>query len=677
MKTYIIKIFYIYGYVPISSMRLKTIILISLGILTFQDSYSQKPVQVIPLADSTGFTVESSTKDLGNGFYDHGVASPISNHRGVVTTVDGNGRNVVLVWLFDHRGGYALLMIDALSGKSEEFPIQFDPKQDTPYSSILSSDNKFYTLFRDHFTEFDPVKRAFTFTKGTMPQMAMAMTEDDKGKIWAVTYPNSGIVSFDPKSRELKDYGYVNKENWRQYQRALAADDSGWIYFGLGNASTQIFAFDPKTGVAKGILPSNERRLGQALVYRDLNGKVYGQTTGTVDDEWYELYKGQGKKIGLYKNRQLKPITTGSQNLFDTNFPDGKVLKTLDLVDRILITEDPKTKKSTKVNFNYTSDGAIVMGIGTAPDSTIVGGTAFPMRFFNYNLKQDKWVNRAALGQFNALVNQKNKVYFGVYNGGHLIEWNPAKRWVRTVQGNKDSNPIYYANAGHDIVRPFRIIAHPDGKTVIMGGTPEYGLTGGGLLFWDNNTQKSQLLSDSDVVKDQSSISLVPLPNGKLLGGTTTVPGTGGEKKANEALVYIMDMATKKIEWQKVLFHGAQEYSEMRVGPEGLIYGIVDKKTFFVFDAASKSIVHQQDIAAKFGLTTAEQSPRIFVEGPKGEFYLLFAKGGIVKITPQTYEMKLIATSPGPIKAGGDYLSGRIFFVSGSHLYSYKLTPGN
>ena len=43
----------------------------------------------------------------------HGVATPISSSRGTVATVDGEGRNAVLLWLFDHRGGYALLMIDA------------------------------------------------------------------------------------------------------------------------------------------------------------------------------------------------------------------------------------------------------------------------------------------------------------------------------------------------------------------------------------------------------------------------------------------------------------------------------------------------------------------------------------------------------------------------------------
>ena len=49
---------------------------------------------------------KAATEDLGGGFLHHGVATPVSNHRGTVATVDGEGRNVVLVWLFDLRGGY-------------------------------------------------------------------------------------------------------------------------------------------------------------------------------------------------------------------------------------------------------------------------------------------------------------------------------------------------------------------------------------------------------------------------------------------------------------------------------------------------------------------------------------------------------------------------------------------
>ena len=115
----------------------------------------------------------------------------------------------MLVWLFDHRGGYALLMIDAETGDSQEYAVPFPPGGDCPYASILSSRNKYYTHFNSYFCEFDPAKRAFTFFEKTAPQMAMGMTEDDNGVIWSVTYPNSGVVSFDPETREFTDFGHV------------------------------------------------------------------------------------------------------------------------------------------------------------------------------------------------------------------------------------------------------------------------------------------------------------------------------------------------------------------------------------------------------------------------------------------------------------------------------------
>lgn len=613
-------------------------------------------------------------QNLGQGFYDHGVASPISNHRGTVATVDGAGRNVVLVWLFDHRGGYALLMIDAATGKSQEFPMPFAPGQDTPYASILSSNNKFYTLFNGNFAEFDPVKRGFTFHKSTMPKMAMAMTEDDQGRIWAVTYPNSGVVSFDPKTRQLKDYGYVHKENWPQYQRAMAADDKGWIYFGLGNTATQLVAFDPATGKARTILSEAERRRGLAHLYRDQNGKVYGQALPGKEEPWYEMHQGQARQVAPPASPAPKPYIAGSQALFHTAFPDGKILKACDLVDRVLEVEDPATKTTQKVKFDYTSDGAIVMGLGTSPDGTITGGTAFPMRQFIFHPKTNTWVNQAAYGQFNTLARQGKKVFFGVYPYGSLLEWDPAQPWVATVKKEAGTNPVYHTEVSPVIHRPHRLMAHPDGNTIIMGGTPEYGYTGGGLLFWDRAAQKQTLLKDTDVIPDQSTMGLVALPKGLILGGTTTAPGTGGEKKAKEAELYILDLATKKVIWRQVVFPGVQQYSDLYLGPRGLVFGIADRKKFFVFDPKKRQVVHEENVVDTYGLATAEQSPRIFVTGPKKEIYLLFLKG-IVRLDPRTFKMSWLAQSPVPINAGGDYLDGRIYFVSGSHVCSFQL-PG-
>ena len=85
----------------------------------------------------------AQTKDLGKGVLDHGVATPVSNHRGTVATVDGDGKPVALSWLMDHRTGYCLLMLDLTTGKAEQFPTPW--KGDSPFASILSSQNRYYT----------------------------------------------------------------------------------------------------------------------------------------------------------------------------------------------------------------------------------------------------------------------------------------------------------------------------------------------------------------------------------------------------------------------------------------------------------------------------------------------------------------------------------------------------
>ena len=612
----------------------------------------------------------AATEDLGNGFLHHGVATPVSNHRGTVATVDGQGHNVVLVWLFDHRGGYALLMIDAETGKSQEYAMPFPPGGDCPYSSILSSGNKFYTHFNSYFCEFDPVKRAFTFHHKTAPQMTMGMTEDDNGVIWSVTYPKSGVVSFDPKTRKFTDYGHVHKENWAQYQRYVAADDAGWVYFGIGSTASHIIGLDPKTGKAKPMVPESLRKHGSGLVWRGVDGKVYG-SLGNVPP-WYEFHKGQAKKIGEKPKIKAKPIITSSQGLFHTAFPDGKVLKVCDTVNQVITVHDPKTDKSKTFSFKYTSEGAHVMGLAAAPDGTICGGTAFPMRFFCYDPKADRWTNRAAYGQWNTVVRQGDRFFAGGYGGGFLLEWNPAQKWMHTVKGNKDCNPLFLTQSAPTINRPHDLLAHPDGKTLVLAGTPGYGLTGGGLLFWNRSTRQQVILKHTDILPLQATQSLVALPNGKLLGGSTTHPGTGGEKKAKQAELYIMDLATKKLDWHEPVLPGVQGYSDLCPGPKGLVYGVTDWRRFFVFDPAKRKVVHQQDMTDTLGRTCSQQGPRIFVRDPNGTTYMLFAQG-VARVDPNTFKIALLAKSPVTIGPGGDYHDGRIYFASGSHVYSWKV----
>jgi hypothetical protein len=243
---------------------------------------------------------------------------------------------------------------------------------------------------------------------------------------------------------------------------------------------------------------------------------------------------------------------------------------------------------------------------------------------------------------------------------------------IDSVKGNARANPQHLTECAPTINRPHHLLAHPDGKTVILAGTPNYGYTGGGVLLWNRETKVRRLLEDTEVIPNQSTMSMVPLPAGKLLGGTTTSPGTGGEKKAGQAELYILDLATAKMEWHEPAIPGVQTYTAMGLGAEGLVFGFADRDRFFVFDPKRRVVIHQENTGPHFGPCVSQQGPRVFVSGPGDTLYVLFTKG-IAAVDRRTFKIQMLAASPVAINAGGDYLDGRIFFGSGSHVYSWRV----
>jgi len=110
----------------------------------------------------------------------------------------------------------------------------------------------------------------------------------------------------------------------------------------------------------------------------------------------------------------------------------------------------------------------------------------------------------------------------------------------------------------------------------------------------------------------------------------------------------------------------------MCLAPNGLVYGVADRHRFFVFDPAKREVVHQEQLEARLGPTTSQQGPRVFVPAPDGKLYMLFVRG-IARVDLATHRIAMLAESPVPIGPGGDFLNGRIYFGSGSHLYSYAV----
>ena len=167
-------------------------------------------------------------------------------------------------------------------------------------------------------------------------------------------------------------------------------------------------------------------------------------------------------------------------------------------------------------------------------------------------------------------------------------------------------------------------------------------------------------------------MSLAALPEGKLLGGTTTRAASGGEQKAQVAKLYILDLAEKHIEWYGTPFPEAQEITDLCFVSPNKVLGFADRKLFFVFDIPERTITHAEDIELDPGLTISQQGPRVFCSNLDGEVYVLL-RSGIARIDRGSWRISLIAESPIEISGGGDTLDNRIYFVGGSRVYSYDL----
>ncbi len=608
------------------------------------------------------------TVDLGNGFLDHGVAIPVACHRGTVATAGKDGKNTVLLWLYDHNGGYALLQIDPATGRSRQQAVPFPTGGDGPFASILSSKNRFYSHYNGYFVEYDPVAEAFTFHGKTTRQMAMSMTEDDAGRIWSATYPGCGVAAFDPATRKLIDYGRVNQESWAQYPRSIAVDDHGIVYIGIGNTRSQFLAFNPGNRKTTALLAETERiPAAGATVWRGADGKVYGRN----GKQHYRFYDGKMELLPAAPKVAPKPCIADSQSLFHREFPDGARLVACDLEQRMLSWQPAGGGEVRKVAFDYTTEGAHVMSLCGTPDGRIIGGTAFPMDCFSYDIKNDAMSRVGTeVRQWNTLFITGDLIYIAAYTGGYCLEYDIRRPWRGVARKAREEadNPVLLGVVGPAINRPHAAALSSDGRIVAFSGTPGYGRTGGGLALYRRDTRRFSVIPPENLLQSQSVYALAPLPGNRMLLGGTTLPGSGGETLAKEATLAEFDLESGKIVRNDTPIAGVKAYYDFHVLADGRIIGWADGSIFFVYDPAQHRMLKQT--AAELRVPSA-QGPRLFAKY-NGRVYGILTDG-IAVYDPEAMVMKRIAASPVPVGGGSAVVDGRYYFFSRGRIYSYAL----
>ena len=624
-----------------------------------QEAQNQSQTQ----GQTAGTTQDAAEAEAGQsqaqaaGFVDHGIPTPVAQTRGVVSTVDQSGQDVILTWLQDWRGGYAILMVNAETGASQQFDVPFKPDGDEPSAIYLSSKNRLYTLFNSQFVEFDVASKRFTFHGKVNGKTAMSLTEDKDGRIWAATYPNNQLVSFNPQNSSLQNHGQLAKESWTQYPRSIAVDAHGWVYVGSGLAASQIYAYNIQSHASQALLSSSQRVSGTAVVTQSQSNVVYARNGRQ------QFMLTNGKASGLSAGAQVAEsnLKGGAQNLVDREFPSGRRLVSVDMHDRTLVTRDASGQQKT-VKFNYTTQGAALTFVCATGDNKVCGGTRFPMHTFYYNAGDNKFDSKQLPRQPNVMAALGSRLYVAAYPDGKLFQ--------ESENGKNEFSEVL--NAYPSINRPHAMLIMGGGSQIALAGTPEYGTTGGGMMFWNRSSGQKSRIDHWHLVPNHSVQAMVELSNGMLLGGTTVAPGTGGVTKATDSSeLFLMDANTHEVRWRGAPVPGAKTITDLMVGADGLVYGLADSVDLFVFNPNNRQVVSVNRFSKDLGPSVYAQGTRAFVKGADGSIYVLLYNG-IGKVDAKAHTVSRVVSSPVRITVGGAAANGRIYFGSNNHLYSWK-----
>lgn len=604
----------------------------------------------------------------------YGIPAPVSIRTGAVATHNRAGERIFLAYLGDARGCRTLFEVNLDTGKyrSIELPNASPSVDDRPFYLLLSSRNRLYSSYGGRYFEYD-VESGKVLRHGRFSgHLTMGMTEDDKGVIWFVAYPGSQVASLDPETGKFTDYGSVYKQNWAQYQRYVAADDAGWLYFGIGNTAAQVLGFNPATREILEVLPPAERgKANTGEVRRDRNGKVYGWNRNDKNTAYYELHNGKATRLAA--KPEITPPETkvihGAQNLMHSDFGDGSKVLDLNLNERKLRYLD-RDGKEKELSFDYQSGGSYLMGFAPLPDGTLRGGSFHPMRYFVFDTKKNEVIERGdAVHQWNIVTPVGDHLFVGAYAGGYVLDWNSAKPWSGVGKPGKDGNPRNLGAATPSIHRPHAIVATPDGNTVVMTGTPGYGRTGGGMVIYDRKSDRREVIVPEKLLSPLSINVMLPLSNREILCGMTVSPGTGGETIAKEATLGIFDLEKRQFVWNEAVIPGVKGYLGLYPLPGGKVLGAVVRDRLFVFDPATRK-VEAVIPTGELGDLTVTQGPRIIFGDGERIFVLL--RNGVGEFLPKEGKLRMLQKSPKPITAGGAAVNGWIYFCSNAELMGFR-----
>ncbi|GIP37036.1 hypothetical protein J31TS4_03160 [Paenibacillus sp. J31TS4] len=545
---------------------------------------------IAPIADAVGvFDGEAGVEDGRNVMY---------------TTVKGIPPMLHVVDLDDYR----LIRSVPLEGGGEV------------WNHAIAPDGTVYITSAGQLWAYSPVtkqaEKVFTFG-GESTFWCLAI--DEKGNVYVGTGPGGKVLKYDPVTKTSRDYGRLVTEINQVYVRAIDYSN-GYIYAGTSNS--KVYRLNVETGEKVELASS-------------LNEKGYVYDLNIVDDKFivvrydtpqrryiYDIEKGEWLDLVIEKSSSGLQLPKKSLN-GKIYMPVDKKIVTFDvethaIEDSGMVYEtafrganwiqvaDPELPGTSLVTMNFAGiivfmnpetglvkrypnllppNATVTNKFTNGPDGKIYVTGMQASKAAAYDIATNTAVT-FPMGQAGAVTSFGNKMYFGVYPGGDLFEYD-----LSLPVGN--TNPKRLFVIGNEQDRPGAAVVA--GDKIYIGSVATYGAVGGAITSFDPNIPdaSSSYRVHRNVVQDQSVISLA-YRDGKLYGSTSINGGVAADPKAKEAKLFVWDtVKDEKITEVSLDIPGLTEppaIGGLTFGPDGLLWGAANGY-IFAMDPASLKVI--------------------------------------------------------------------------------------
>ncbi|MFC0532426.1 hypothetical protein [Phytohabitans kaempferiae] len=437
------------------------------------------------------------------------------------------------------------------------------------------------------------------------------------------TLPAAHLVSWDPKTRQYRDYGTFGDRY--TYVRSVEYAD-GQLFVGLG-PFTAFYRVDPVTG-AKQEIPLPPGVSGDKYTYQldDAGGYLYVLFAGGIEPavgwvydikrrQWSrkgslgayagqsvtsaarngEVYMVRGGELTAYQPHSGRFRSTGFAGNVDTGgLGAAKGLeRTINPANRHEVIVGGQPNGQIFLYDTVTKQGSVdrVEGltgtptsprsIGVGPDGRVYGGGYFSGGLVAWDPGTQDWSVYDFYHQIEGIATHDGILYLGVYPNAEIWAYDPAQPF-----GDNNPRKVFDLKA-HGQERPWTLVSA--GDYLAIGTSPKNSETDGALTLYNPDDGTHRVFKG---IAGPQEISAITYRDGVVYGGSL-----GCCPSRQDGRVFALDAASGQKLWETVPIPGELGVSGLAFDGQGRLFGVTAGKGFEL-DPATRQVLRTVDYAS-------------------------------------------------------------------------------